>query len=318
VSLLPSGNPKYRVVAYAATVAGRAASDLTVEAIGRQLGEIAKERGHRKISTPVLGAGSGQLPAPIAAAALARGFQSTAPESAELWISIRDRPKFNAVMTRLLGLIPHDLPVDDSMPPTSANVLLAAATPVPKVGGRSSHEVPYEVMRQFVERQVARSDRPAHSTPAAAPSEARSGVFISYSHADAWWLERLQKHLKPLQREGVEVWDDTRLKAGEQWREEIRQALATTKVAILLISADFMASDFIDKNELPPLLQAAEEDGATVLPVIINHCRFVRTPGLSRFQPVNDPAKPLAQMSPANREKVLDSVARAVEDALKK
>ncbi|HYR10634.1 MAG TPA: toll/interleukin-1 receptor domain-containing protein, partial [Longimicrobium sp.] len=124
----------------------------------------------------------------------------------------------------------------------------------------------------------------------------RIRVFISYSHADAEWLERLQKHLKPLQREGIEVWDDTRLKAGEQWREEIREALAKTKVAVLLISADFLASDFIVTNELPPLLKAAEEDGATILPVIISPCRFTREASLSRFQAVNDPAKPLLRM----------------------
>jgi hypothetical protein len=143
-------------------------------------------------------------------------------------------------------------------------------------------------------------------------------VFISYSHADAEWLERLQKHLRPLEREGVTVWDDTRLKPGEPWREEIRQVVAKTKVAILLISADFLASDFIVTNELPPLLTAAEEDGATIIPVIVSPCRFGRTPSLSRFQAVNDPEKPLVQMRRAGREKVLDQVACAVEDALKR
>lgn len=164
------------------------------------------------------------------------------------------------------------------------------------------------------------TDSPSSTSSAdpVATSSARKGVFISYSHADAQWLERLQKHLKPLQRDGVEVWDDTRLKAGEQWREEIRQALAAAKVAILLISADFLASDFIVTNELPPLLKAAEEDGATILPVIVSPCRFTRMDSLWRFQAVNDPARPLVQMRRAGRETVLDKVARAVEDALKR
>jgi nucleotide-binding universal stress UspA family protein len=159
---------------------------------------------------------------------------------------------------------------------------------------------------------------PIHPRTSRNPHPPRSRVFVSYSHADMEWLQRLQKHLKPLQRDGVEVWDDTRLKAGEQWREEIREALANTKIAILLISADFLASDFIVTNELPPLLKAAEEDGATILPVIISPCRFTRMESLSRFQAVNDPAKPLVQMRRASREKVLDDVARAVEDALKR
>lgn len=152
--------------------------------------------------------------------------------------------------------------------------------------------------------------------PASKADPTRNGVFVSYSHGDARWLERLRKHLRPLEREGVEVWDDTRLQPGKPWREEIRKALSGAKVAILLISADFLASEFIVTNELPPLLKAAEDDGATILPVIISHSRFERTASLSRFQAVNDPRRPLVQLRRANREKVLDDVARAVEDAL--
>jgi len=56
----------------------------------------------------------------------------------------------------------------------------------------------------------------------------RNQVFISYSHKDKRWLERLQTHLKPLEREGsIERWDDTMINAGENWREEIRKEIAS-------------------------------------------------------------------------------------------
>src|SRR3954469_19980803 len=124
-----------------------------------------------------------------------------------------------------------------------------------------------------------------------APSpSSRTKVFISYSHADRDWLDRLKRHLKPLVREGrLECWDDTHIRPGDDWKQEIRNALDTAQVAVLLISADFFASDFIDENELPPLLAAAQENGVRILPVIISASRFARSRELARFQAVNLP-----------------------------
>ena len=142
-------------------------------------------------------------------------------------------------------------------------------------------------------------------------------VFISYSHADAKWLTRLRVHLKPLERHGVIVsWDDTKIKPGTEWREEIRNALERARVAVLLVSADFLASDFIATNELPPLLQAAEAHGTLMLPLILDHCRFEKTEGLSRFQAVNDPSKPLATLDRSHREAWFDKLSRTIEEAL--
>jgi hypothetical protein len=100
--------------------------------------------------------------------------------------------------------------------------------------------------------------------------EASPTAFISYSHADREAFDRLQVHLKPLQRaELVEVWADTRIKARDKWKEQITRALDKAAIAVLLISADALASHFIVDNELPPLLAAAEGRGTIILPVIL-------------------------------------------------
>src|SRR3982751_6085536 len=144
----------------------------------------------------------------------------------------------------------------------------------------------------------------------------RTKVFISYSHADKEWLERLKRHLKPLIRDGrLDCWDDNHIRPGDDWKQEIRNALDTAQVAVLLISADFFASDFIDENELPPLLAAALAKGVRILPVIISASRFARNPDLSRFQAVNSPSEPLKGMSQAEQEKVLDHLAQTIESA---
>jgi hypothetical protein len=139
------------------------------------------------------------------------------------------------------------------------------------------------------------------------PQPERKSVFISYSHKDRVWLERLQVHLKDLERRGlIERWDDTRIQPGSNWREEIRIALGSAKVAVLLISADFIASDFIAESELPQLLAAAENEGVTILPLILNHSLFGEKEELSCFQPVNSPERPLEGLAKVEQEFMLD------------
>lgn len=102
---------------------------------------------------------------------------------------------------------------------------------------------------------------------ASSPST-RTKVFISYSHADKEWLERLRRHLKPLDREGrLECWDDTHIRPGDDWKQEIQNALDTAQVAVLLISADFFASDFI-------LNPAVGRDGCHRPVANFNFCEF--------------------------------------------
>src|SRR5579862_10050992 len=103
-------------------------------------------------------------------------------------------------------------------------------------------------------------------------------VFVSYSHADAEHLTRLHVHLAPFVRQRkVDVWDDRRIRPGTPWREQIAAAIAQAKVAILLISADFLASEFINGDEMPPLLEAAESQGTLIVSVILSPSAFRRS-----------------------------------------
>ena len=150
----------------------------------------------------------------------------------------------------------------------------------------------------------------------AASASVRSQVFISYSHQDTSWLERLQVHLTPGERDGLfAYWDDTRIQPGDRWRDEIEQALANARVAVLLVSADFLASDFIARNELPPLLERAQQGGVRILPVIVSPCRYAASK-LAPFQAVNALDQSLLKLAKVEQEELLVKTAEAIEDAL--
>ena len=139
-------------------------------------------------------------------------------------------------------------------------------------------------------------------------------VFISYSHKDKIYLDRLLVHLRPLQRQGlVNTWVDTKIGAGQKWKQQIIKALKASRAAILLVSADFLASDFIVDDELPPLLRDADEKGTIVIPVVLKPCRFTRERSLSVFQSINSPEEPISGMDEHGQELVYDAVAERIE-----
>jgi hypothetical protein len=149
-----------------------------------------------------------------------------------------------------------------------------------------------------------------------AASKRRDVVFISYSHADAIWMERLRVHLAPLVKKGVlSIWSDTQIRAGSNWKAEINQAIAVARVAVLLVSANYLASDFVVEQELPLLLAKAQAEGLTVIWIPISSSAWQLTP-ISEYQPAQNPTKPLAKLDSATREEVLVRISKEIAGAL--
>uniref|UniRef100_UPI002AD44B1A TIR domain-containing protein n=1 Tax=Frankia sp. Cr1 TaxID=3073931 RepID=UPI002AD44B1A len=134
----------------------------------------------------------------------------------------------------------------------------------------------------------------------------RDQVFVCYSHKDAAWLDRLQVHLSPLERNGVvDLWSDRRIELGDDWRKEITIALSRARAAILLVSADFLDSDFIRNHEIPPLLEAAAQVGCRILPILVAPSLFEQEPSLARFQHANPGGITLVEMPGERAERLL-------------
>ena len=164
-----------------------------------------------------------------------------------------------------------------------------------------------------IAQRPARFMKPSRS---AAPTQQPTGthtmrdqVFISYSHDDRPLFEEFKTMLAPAVRAGrLKIWDDTQISPGAKWREEIEKALATSKVAVLLVSANFLASDFITNDELPPLLKAAEQEGATIFLICIGACLHELSP-ITQFQAAHDISKPLDHLSKPERQAVFSEIA---------
>ena len=147
---------------------------------------------------------------------------------------------------------------------------------------------------------------------------ARTRVFISYSHRDRQWKDRMAVHLQPLVRQhSIDDWSDDRIPPGADWEEEIDSAIESARVAILLISANFMASDFIQDKELPKLIAAAERRGLTLFPVLIGACAYAEHARLGRYQAVHDVRRPLNQLSSGKQDQVFDDLRRKLTTLLR-
>jgi hypothetical protein len=143
----------------------------------------------------------------------------------------------------------------------------------------------------------------------------RKHVFVSYSHRDRDWLERLKIHLTPyLHGEGLHLWDDSRIAAGATWAQEIERELDGARAAVLLVSPDFLASDYINSVELPNILARAKSD-LIVLWIPVAPSAYQATP-LREFQAVVDPSKPLTTLSKAKQELALVEIAKRISSAM--
>ena len=145
-------------------------------------------------------------------------------------------------------------------------------------------------------------------------------VVVSYSHADEKWRNELRKFLKPhIRQQRIRIWDDTAIDAGDKWREEIRKAFGSANVAILLMSQDFLDSDFISEKELPLLLDRAKkkEGSMTLLWIAVRPSGYKGQPEIEPDQALNNPDRPLSRLRKPAWEleltKVVEKILAAIE-----
>ncbi|MFN8384387.1 MAG: toll/interleukin-1 receptor domain-containing protein [Anaerolineales bacterium] len=144
-------------------------------------------------------------------------------------------------------------------------------------------------------------------------------VFISYSHKDEEWKNRLETHLRVLEmQEILNVWEDRQIEAGDDWYPEIENAINNATIAILMISANFLTSKFIVGEEVPKLLERREKEGIRVIPVIVKPCTWTRVSWLSKIQARPKDGRALSAGSDHQIDLDLSAIAEEVARAIDK
>jgi hypothetical protein len=106
-----------------------------------------------------------------------------------------------------------------------------------------------------------------------------SRVFISYSHRDEQYRNELDKHLALLKRQGaVNIWSDHCIRPGEEFDPAIATALEASDLILLLISADFMHSDYCSTVEMTRAMERHQDGTAVVVPIILRPCDWHSAP----------------------------------------
>ena len=147
-----------------------------------------------------------------------------------------------------------------------------SAAAAPTESGRPAPR-PAEPAAPHQEKQSNSSDviHPLDATGPGAPTPPASiEVFYSYAHEDEGLVKELRKHLSILKRQGViREWYDREITAGTDWKGQIDQHLNSSGVILLLVSADFLASDYCYDVEMTRALERHEQGEARVIPVLL-------------------------------------------------
>lgn len=143
--------------------------------------------------------------------------------------------------------------------------------------------------------------------------------FISYAHDDAPLFRVFRTHLRSIERAfDIEFWADTSIHAGARWNDEIIRRLNGAQVFILLVSPDFLASDFIYNTELPAIQEreASDPDKVLVLPVVLKPCYWQLVASSRQAVPLDDDGpRAIDEWRPKTRghDKARDSIATAIQ-----
>jgi len=241
------------------------------------------------------------------------------PQGGELSVSIEDNLQVGWKRPKLHYRTPT-LPGNSGSPVFDEHWRLIAlhhmgSAEMPRLDGPGVYEANEGIWIHDI-LALTRAMAPSFESATPAPRPAlRQGVFVSYSHRDKKWLDELTSVLVPMvDKEEIKVWDDRQIAPGQDWAREIEKAMEKARVAVFLVSTNFLASSFIARKEMAPLLEASQRRGLTIFWIPIGTSLYEKTE-LAKIQAAWDPKRPLNGMRVPDREKAWVEIAKKLEKA---
>jgi hypothetical protein len=171
-----------------------------------------------------------------------------------------------------------------------------------------------QVAHDVLSAQAAPPPVAAGASPAPPATGEPIHVFFSYSHADEALRDELSKHLSLLERQGViHKWHDRQIPPGSEWAQAIDDRLDRAQVILLLVSSDFLASDYCHEIEMKRALERHDRGEAVVIPIILRPCEW-QGAMFGKLQALPKDARPVAKW--ADKDDAFTDVARGIRRAI--
>ncbi len=139
-------------------------------------------------------------------------------------------------------------------------------------------------------------------------------LFFSYAHKDEPLRDQLATHLSLLKRQNIITdWHDRNITAGADWSQAIDDNLNTANIILLLISADFLASDYCYDKEMTRALEHHNQGTARIIPIILRPCDWHSAP-FGKLQALPKDAKPVTQWD--NPDEAFTHIAQGIRTAI--
>jgi hypothetical protein len=140
-------------------------------------------------------------------------------------------------------------------------------------------------------------------------------VFFSYSHEDESYVNELRKHLAGLKRKGVvTTWHDRMIGAGREWEGQIDHHLETAEIILLLVSADFIASDYCWDVEVTRAMDRHAKNEALVIPVLLRPVDDFNDKPFGKLQALPTDLQPVSTWP--NRDEAFVNIAGGIREAI--